>query len=90
MIDPNHDLNDPTKNSWAGKFTKPFPTGRPNYYTDFSGDVEWDYANPCASWENHEQMLEIAIKTLLNNRQAMYKALIQKLNTNYSTKSKQE
>jgi hypothetical protein len=44
VIDPNHDLDDPTQSSWAGKFTKPFPDERPNYYTDLNGPVEWDYS----------------------------------------------
>jgi len=42
VIDPDHDKDDPTKSSWAGKFKKPFPQERPNYYTDDNGPVEWN------------------------------------------------
>jgi hypothetical protein len=53
VIDPQNDLNNPEKSSWAGKFIKPFPEERPNYYTDFNGPLEWDYHNHCNTWQNH-------------------------------------
>ena len=83
MIDPNHDLNDPTQSSWAGKFTKPFPDERPNYYTDLNGPVEWDYANPCSTWENHIEMNTYAKSTLEERRPEMYNALLNKLDEIY-------
>jgi hypothetical protein len=83
VIDPDHALDDPTQSSWAGQFTKPFPGERPNYYTDFNGTVEWDYANPCNTWENHIEMNAHAKSTLESKRQEMYDALINKLNTLY-------
>ena len=83
VIDPDHALDDPTQSSWAGQFTKPFPGERPNYYSDFNGPVEWDYANPCNTWENHVEMNTHAKSTLESKRQEMYDALINKLNTLY-------
>ena len=83
MIDPNHNLDNPTKSSWAGKFARPFPAERPNYFTDFSGEVEWDYGNPCNTWENHMEVMKNAAATLLKNRESMYKSLIQKLDKIY-------
>jgi len=83
VIDPEHDLNDPTKSSWAGKFTKPFPGERPNYYTDLNGPVEWDYTNPCNTWEKHIEMNAHAKSTLEVRRPEMYQALLEKLDKIY-------
>ena len=83
VIDPNHDLDDPTQSSWAGKFTKPFPIERPNYYTDLSGPVKWDYSNPCNTWENHIEMNAYAKSTLEERRPEMYNALLKKLDEIY-------
>jgi len=83
VIDPAHDLDDPTQSSWAGKFTKPFPDERPNYYTDLNGPVKWDYTNPCNTWENHIEMNVHAKSTLEVRRPEMYQALIEKLDEIY-------
>ena len=64
VIDPQHNLDDPTQSSWAGKFVKPLPQERPNYYTDFNGAVAWNFANPCNTWPNHRHYLSTAKKTL--------------------------
>lgn len=86
VIDPNHEFDDPTQSSWAGKFTKPFPKVRPNYYTDYSGSQEWDYLNPCHTWENHKSVRDEAVQTLTKRRPEMYNALIEKLNLIYTSK----
>ncbi|MFW5699616.1 MAG: nucleoside hydrolase-like domain-containing protein [Bacteroidota bacterium] len=83
VIDPGHDRDDPTESSWAGKFIKPFPEDRPNYYTDFNGPVAWDYENPCNTWDNHVKMRDYAKSTLEKERPAMYEALIKKLESLY-------
>jgi hypothetical protein len=84
VIDPDNNPADPTLGSWAGKFVKPFPQERPNYYTDESGPVEWDYANPCNTWENHVKMRDHAKSTLESKRPAMYDALLEKLEKIYN------
>ncbi len=84
LIDPDNNLDDPTLGSWAGKFTKPFPDERPNYYTDYNGPVEWDYSNPCNTWENHVDMANHAISTLEIVRPEMYRELLNKLSAIYS------
>jgi hypothetical protein len=84
VIDPNHNLDDPTQRSWAGQFTKPFPGERPNYYTDLNGPVEWDYTNPCNTWENHIEMNAHAKGTLEAKRPEMYQALLDKLENIYN------
>ncbi len=86
VIDPNHDINDPKQSSWAGKFNQPFPDTRPNYYTDFCGNLGWDYANPCNTWQIHEQVRDIAAKTLEVRRGEMYEALLHKLSKLYKLK----
>jgi len=84
VIDPEHDINDPTESSWAGKFKRPFPDVRPNYYTDDNGPVEWNYENPCTTWHNLKEMYEYNKSTLEAERPEMYEALIAKLNRVYS------
>ena len=86
VIDPNHDINDPEQSSWAGQFKKPFPQNRPNYYTDFCGTLNWDYANPCNTWEIHEQVAKLATQTLEKRRNEMYQALLEKLTKIYKLK----
>jgi hypothetical protein len=83
LIDPENDLDDPIHGSWAGKFVKPFPLERPNYYTDYNGDVNWDYENPCNTWDNRFDMLDNAKRTLEIKRPHMYQSLIKKLNRIY-------
>jgi hypothetical protein len=84
LIDPNHNLNDPTQSCWAGQFLKPFPNAKPNYFTDDKGSQTWDYLNPCKTWENHEFVRDVATKTILIRRTEMYNALIEKLNLLYA------
>lgn len=83
VIDSGHDLDDPTTSSWAGKFKKPFPEERPNYFTDDSGPVEWNYKDPCATWDNLQAMYEYNKSTLEAERPEMYEALLTKLNSIY-------
>ena len=83
LIDPSNNIEDPGLGSWAGKFKKPFPEKRPNYWTDDDGDIIWDYADPCNSWENVEEMYAYNKSTLFQRRQEMYDELIAKLNKLY-------
>ncbi len=85
LIDPSHDLDDPTQPSWAGTFRKPMPDKRPNYFTDDCGPVEWDYAHPERTWSNHEAFLDYCTSTLENRRPEMYRSLLQKLDNLYQT-----
>ena len=84
VIDPDHNPDDPTQNSWAGKFIKPFPQKRPNYYADYNGSVEWNYANPCETWQNHVAFRDHAKGTLEARRPEMYKKLLKKLKKLYT------
>ncbi|MDZ7721817.1 MAG: DUF1593 domain-containing protein [candidate division KSB1 bacterium] len=88
VIDPGHDLSNPAQASWAGRFVQPFPQERPNYYTDDSGPVEWNYAHPCSTWGNHVDMNRYAKSTLEAQRPEMYRALLEKLEKIYREKRK--
>jgi hypothetical protein len=84
LIDPNNNRDNPTQSSWAGQFTKPFPSQRPNYYTDSAGSVYWDYWNPCNSWGSLTAMFNNSKATLEAQRESMYGALFGKLNWIYN------
>jgi hypothetical protein len=85
LLDPKNDLNDPTQSSWAGKFKKPFPRERPNYYTDDNGDIPWNYHDPCKTWHNLVDMYAYNKSTLERERPEMYQSLIEKLEKIYKT-----
>ena len=84
VIDTDHNLDDPVQSSWAGRFVKPFPAKRPNYYTDDHGSIPWDYNNPCSTWQNHPEVYDFAKSTLEERRDEMYEALLNKLNNLYN------
>ena len=84
VIDSSHNVNDPTTSSWAGTFIKPFPNERPNYFTDSNGSFEWNYQDPCLTWENHIKVKEFAKATLEQRREEMYQKLLEKLETIYA------
>ncbi len=52
-------------------------------FTDYNGPVEWDYSNPCNTWENHVEMANHAKSTLEKVRPEMYDDLLTKLNKVY-------
>jgi hypothetical protein len=83
LLDPKKNFDDPTQSNWAGKFVKPFPKQRPDYYTDFAGTIDWNYADPCQTWTNHEAFEKAAMQTLLDRRPEMYQAFLKKLDLIY-------
>ena len=90
VIDPDHNLDDPTESSWAGKFKKPFPDTRPNYFLDDNGPIVWNYDDPCETWENHTAMRDYAKSTLEMKRPSMYASLLEKLEALYGADGNQE
>jgi len=79
VIDADHDRDDPTQSSWAGRFVQPFPDTRPNYFGDDPGELDWDHGNPCRTWSHHRAVRDHARSTLAAERPAMYDALLHKL-----------
>jgi hypothetical protein len=86
VIDPVNKTSDPTQQTWAGKYIKPFPEDRPNYYTDSNGTIDWNYSNPCITWQNHKSVNSFAKGTLEKVRPLMYQALLDKLDKVYELK----
>ncbi len=84
LIDPNHNRDDPTQSSWAGRYKNPFPDSRPNYYTDENDTIDWDYEDPCKTWHNLEAMYAHNKSTLERERPSMYAALLEKLEDLYN------
>ncbi len=84
VIDPRPRLDDPGQPSWAGRFVQPFLSERPHYWTDFSGSLEWSYADPCSTWDLHELVEDEARGTLEHERPGMYASLLAKLQAIYS------
>lgn len=84
LIDPSNNLDNPEQGSWAGQFTRPFPSQRPNYYTDSAGGEWWDFQEPCNSWHRRAQVYANNTATLLARRESMYASLFEKLNRIYN------
>lgn len=40
MVGGVGDVDDPTGESWGGRFRRPFPERHPNYYTDLDAPAE--------------------------------------------------
>ena len=85
VIDETNELNNPTEASWAGQFTQPFPEKKPNYYTDQSGEFDWNYEDPCETWANHQAVKDFAKGTLEKQRSDMYHSLLEKLDELYQS-----
>lgn len=83
LLDPGNDPKNPEWGSWAGRFTRPFPATRPNYYTGISGGVDWNYAEPWKTWSNAKTVYASRLKTLLDRRTEMYGALMDKIHALY-------
>lgn len=83
LIDHHHNWDDPRQSSWAGLFARPFPLSKPNYFTDHSGKIAWDYADPCNTWHNLTAMYAYNKSTLEDRRESMYAALLEHLRALY-------
>ncbi len=78
----NHD--DPSQFTWGGKFIRPFPETRPNYWIDDAGIKEWNYADPCDTWDLAFQVYQNRLRSLLDHRPSMYDAYRKKMEMLYS------
>jgi hypothetical protein len=67
-------------------FIKPFPKTKLNYFTDYCGEIEWNYSAPCSTWSNHPEVQKKAMSTLEEKRNEMYEVLIAKLQSIYKKK----
>ena len=83
LIDEKHNPDFPEESGWAGRFMHPFPDIRPHYWTGVYGNTKWNYAAPCASWDEAKKVYNIRVKTMLDERPVMYAALLGKLRQIY-------
>jgi len=84
FLEPGVDINDPTSSSWAGKYIKPFPEERPNYWIDDAGIEDWNYANPENTWNNFNQVYQNRLEGLMLKRAEWYEDYRQKMKELYS------
>jgi len=84
LLEPGVHIDDPATSSWAGRFTRPCPESRPNYWIDDAGIEDWDYAHPENSWENAKEVYDYRVNGLLESRDEMYGAFRQKLQELYN------
>ena len=85
MIDPSHDLDDPSQTSWAGQFEKPFPNRRPNYWIGSHAEHDWDFAEPQSTWWNAAGVYQARVDLFLRERPKMYASLLNRVQELYGT-----
>jgi len=84
LVDPDNDLDDPGKGSWAGIFRQPFPETRPNYWTNDVGESGFDYADPQESWNLADSAIHESYRYMLEEREEMYSELLKKVEMIYA------
>ncbi len=80
----NPDLNNPAGYHLGGCFKRPYPSERPNYYIDCSPDSEWNYSDPCSSWDMAEREVKLRAAEMEERRDAMYVDFSEKLEMLYA------
>lgn len=84
LLEPGVSLDDPASTSWAGRYVRPFPQERPNYWIDFAGDAAWDFGDPAKSWVAAQTVLEQRTRAVAAVRPAIYAAFLAKVRSLYS------
>lgn len=83
LLEPELDIDHPEDGSWAGKFIKPFPIERPNYWIDEAGTSDWNYANPEESWDRAQEVYQHRVTNLIQQRNNWYGAYRKKMKELY-------
>ena len=78
------DHNDPSHSTWAGKFLRPFPEKRPDYWIDDAGHEDWNYEDPCETWDLAKEVYDYRVEGLMEHREAIYAAFRTKMQQLYS------
>ncbi len=68
----NDDLDNPAGYHLGGCFKRPYPAERPNYYIDCSPNSDWNYSDPCSSWDLATKEVELRSAEMEERRDAMY------------------
>lgn len=84
LLEPGIDINNPATSTWVGKFTKPYPEERPNYWIDDAAISSWNYAEPENSWTNASQAYDNRVQSLMNKRDEWYSAYLEKMKSLYN------
>ena len=84
LLEPGIDLDDPRSSSWAGKYVKPYPEIRPNYWIDDAGKPDWDYANPQNTWNISQEVYDFRLNNLVRERANMYESYRNKMKELYN------
>ncbi|MFC2090573.1 nucleoside hydrolase-like domain-containing protein [Bacteroidota bacterium] len=79
LIDPDNDSDNPAHGSWAGIFQQPFQEDRPNYWTNVDGESKFEFTDPLHTWHYADEAIEASYQHLLNERDEMYEALLEKI-----------
>ena len=79
----NSDLDDPLKYNLGGYFVQPNPSERPHYYIDAAKDSQWNYADPCQSWNIAKEEVDLRSAEMTERRDVMYKLFENKLKVLY-------
>lgn len=83
LLDPNHNLDDPTEWSWGGVYTKQQASKRANYWIDTVGPYTWDFDNPVNTWSNAQDVYDYRVDTVRNHRSTIFGAMTDKLDVLY-------
>jgi hypothetical protein len=84
LLEPAVDINNPATSSWAGKFVRPYPEERPNYWIDDAGPAAWNYAHPEKTWTKANEVYQNRVNNLRQSRDAWYDAYRQKMKKIYN------
>ncbi len=79
----NKNLDNPLEYNLGGYFTKPYPTERPNYYIDSAEGSDWNYADPCQTWDKAQKEVDMRAIEMQERRDAMYVDFVEKLEKLY-------
>jgi hypothetical protein len=85
LIEPGAKLDAPATSTWAGKYVRPFPQERPNYWIDHAGEHPWDFAQPSRTWSQAPAVLKVRTEAVVAVREAIYAAFLAKVRGLYAT-----
>lgn len=87
MVDPSHNLDDPSTSSWAGRYVNPFPQVRSNYWIGITGGHKWDFTDPTKTWANASDVYQARANTLAKRRPEMYESLLARVKELYQSEN---
>lgn len=83
LLEPGVEIDNPATSTWAGKYIRPFPKTRPNYWIDDAGTKIWDYEHPENTWQLAKQVYHFRVNNLREKRAGMYHSFCRKMKKIY-------